>query len=269
MGPADNTATANNDIYLVVRTRSIFACLLHWILFTSVVVLTLTGLYIGYPSYFYGQGEAWQASTMADIRTYHLYAALALIFSIFTRMYLAFTKSCNRDMKQFLPTPKNIIGALRLAKFFITFKGPHKHYRFVNPLGGIGIFTMSILFLVQIFTGLALYLPGANPDSWWWAIWIQPVAENLLGGLQGVRLIHHIAMYILAAVVIIHVYMQIWKTSMYTESDISSIISGYKIFPLSQIGHFDDVYGIRLDDAPPSKDEMEKESEITIEARYK
>jgi len=257
------------DVYLVVRTRSVFACFLHWVLFLSVVTLTLTGLYIGYPMFYYGQGEAVNAFAMANVRTWHMYAAWALCFSIFTRMYLAFTDSCNHDIKQFLPTPKNVVAALKLAKYFVTLRGPHAHYRYVNPLGGVGIFTMAILFLAQVVTGLALYMAGANLQTWWFIAWIQPAVENVLGGGQGVRLTHHMVLYLLMFVVIIHIYMQIWKGSMFTESDMSSIISGYKVFPVSLIGHFDDTYGTDINEAPPSKEEQKRGSKTTIEATYK
>ncbi len=237
--------------YLLVRVRSVLACFLHWILFFSVVILTITGLYIGHPKFLFGQGEAWQAFAMADIRYYHFIAAWGLIVGALGRLYLAFTISCNKDIKQFFPTPRNVVGAVKLAYFYITLRGKHEHYRFVNPLGGIGIFTMSLLFLVQIFTGAAMYLEGANPDTWWWAYWIRNLMEGMLGGNQGVRLVHHVAMYCLAVVVMIHVYMQIWKASMFTESDITSVVSGYKIFPERLFGKFGDIYGVGADKAAP------------------
>jgi hypothetical protein len=66
--------------------------------------------------------------------------------------------------------------------------------------------------------------------------------------------------YVIIALVTIHVYMQVWKNTMFTESDISSIIAGYKLFPKKEIGHFDDYYGLRLSEKPPSEKEMKKAS---------
>lgn len=256
-------ASGEERVYLVVRTRSILACILHWVLFLSIVTLVLTGLYIADPSYYFGKGEAYQAFAMAEIRTYHFIAATLLITVLFIRFYLSFTASCNKDIKQFLPTPKNVVNALKLAYYFTTGKGEHGHYRFINPLGGLGIFSMSLIMAFQVFSGLLLYLPAQSPDS----IFVIAAASitNMLGGLQIVRLLHHTAMYGLIFVVVIHVYMQIWKNTMFTESDISSIIGGYKIFPYSEIGHFADIYGLVLDEKPPSIEKLEGASKVMKE----
>ncbi len=243
---AHNLSSESSEIYLVVRTRSILACMLHWALFLSVITLVITGLYISYPMFYYGQGEAYQAFAMANVRLYHFYAASCMIAILITRFYLAFTASCNKDIKQFLPTFRNIVNAAKLAKYFITLKGEHAKYRFINPLGGLGVFLMALSMFIMALTGFMLYFQGANPDLWWWGI--QSPLESLLGGQQNVRLIHHISMYMLLFFVVIHVYMQIWKNSMFTESDISSIIAGYKIFPQSQFEHFADYYGIEAEE---------------------
>ena len=253
-------ASANSEdvIFLVVKTRSIVACILHWVLFLSVVTLVITGYYIGDPVYYFGKGEAYQAFAMANIRTYHFIAAAVLMMVLMARFYLAFTPSCNRDIKQFVPTPTNVLNALKLAYFFTTGRGESAHYRFVNPLGGLGIFMMSAIMAFQVFSGLLLYLPAKSPES----VFVIAAASitNLLGGLQIVHLLHHTAMYCMIFLVLIHVYMQIWKNVVFSESDISSIIGGYKIFPYKQIGRFADIYGLVTNDKPPSLEEMKEVS---------
>jgi len=246
----------DSEIYLLVRTRSILACFIHWALFSSVVTLVITGVYIAYPRFYFGKGEAYQAFAMADIRYYHFIAATVMITSLLSRFYLSFTASCNKDMKQFFPTPKNIVNAIKLAFYFITGNGEHKHYRFVNPLGGIGIFLISVSMFLMAFTGFLMYLPAGDPNTIWYSISFSLTTS--LGGLQQVRLFHHTFMFVIIALVTIHVYMQIWKNTMFTESDISSIIAGYKLFPQKEIGHFDDYYGMRLSETPPDEKETEK-----------
>lgn len=254
----ESAESGGGDVYLAVQTRSVFACLLHWVIFTAVVTLTITGFYISYPQYYYGKGEAFAAFAMADIRYYHFIAAGALIASAIMRFYLAFTASCNRDIMQFLPTPSNIINALKLAFYYLTLFGRHGHYRFINPLGGLGVFMMSVLFVVQTVTGVMLYAHGADPSMWGWATnnWL----AEALGGQQDIRALHKLSMYLLIFTVIIHVYMQIWKTSLFNEGDIVSIIGGYKIFRYRDIGHFADRYGLRITEPPPSPEEMAKAS---------
>ncbi|MBF0170923.1 MAG: cytochrome b/b6 domain-containing protein, partial [Nitrospinae bacterium] len=111
---------------------------------------------------------------------------------------------------------------------------------------------------VMVLTGLLLYFPGADPATWGGLA--ADNSETLLGSQQSVRLIHHTAMYLLGFFVVIHVYMQIWKNSVHTESELSSIIGGYKIFPIDQIGHFDDHYGIHRDETAPTEAELDKAS---------
>ncbi|MBI5815021.1 MAG: Ni/Fe-hydrogenase, b-type cytochrome subunit [Nitrospinae bacterium] len=248
MATAAKRGDDTGEIYLVVQTRSVLACVLHWILFLSVVILVITGLYIADPEYYFGKGEAWQAFSMANVRMYHFLAACFMIASVFTRFYLAFTPSCNRDIWQFLPTPKNIVAAVKLAIFYLTLRGEHAHYRFVNPLGGLGIFMISLLILIQVITGIIMYSHGANPAIWGFGLIHSP--EDALGGQQAVRMIHHLTLYALMFLVVIHVYTQIWKNSVFTEADIASIIAGYKVFPYKELGHFADIYGIEHEKIP-------------------
>ena len=161
-------------------------------------------------------------------------------------------------MKQFRQTPKKRYNALKLEIYFATGAGEDKQFRFVNPLGGIGTFMMAASFLVMIFTGFLMYLPAGNPDTIWYLISFS--LSTSLGGLQQVRLLHHIMVYVIISLVTIHVYMQVWKNTMFTESDISSIIAGYKLFPQKEIGQFDDYYGLRLSEKQASRQEMEKKS---------
>ncbi len=268
IGNMTSHTASEKEVYVFVRVRSIFACAMHWVLFVAITVLIVTGFYIGYPLLLHEHGEAVDITLMADIRFIHFMAAWALFIGSLVRLYLSFTVSCNKDFLQFIPTPHNVISAIKLAWFYVTLRGPHEHYRFVNPLGGgVGIFTMCVLFAVQMVTGLAMYLEGADPSIWGWAFFVRNLSEDLMGGNQGVRVIHHVAMYALMAVIVIHVYMQIWKNSFFTEADISSIVGGYKIFPYSQIGHFSDWYGLNINEPPPSKEEMTRASTESTEIK--
>ena len=249
-------ANTSGETYLVVQTRSVLACVLHWVLFFSVATLAVTGFYIADPKLYYGSGEAYQAFAMANVRTYHFIAAAFMVVSMLTRLYLSFTPSCHCDAKQVLPTFSNIKAALKLALYYTTLKGEHAHYRFVNPLGGLGIFMIALALLVMTVTGGLLYAHGANPAVWGWLA--GGFLEDMLGGQQSVRNLHHVSMYALMFFVIIHVYMQIWKNSMFTEADIASIIAGYKVFPLKDIGHFADRYGIADLGHIPTAEELDK-----------
>jgi Ni/Fe-hydrogenase 1 B-type cytochrome subunit len=245
-------------IYLLVQTRSVFACLLHWIVVAAVAALAVTGFYIADPYDIHVPGEAYQAYVMGWFRLVHFVTAAILIVAVGLRVYLAFTPSCNKDILQMLPTPWNVVHAVKLAWSYLTISSKHERFRFINPLGGVGVFMIALALGVLTVTGMLLYFPSADPG-----VWGGLAADNsrtVIGAPQTVRLIHHMAMYGLGFFVVIHIYMQLWKNSVNDESDLSSIIGGYKIFPLEDIGHFDDHYGIHLKEEAPTAAEMDEKS---------
>jgi len=230
---------APKKVYYLVKTRSLFSCFLHWVYVLAMVALILTGFYIGDPEFFLGSGEAHQAFMMGYARLIHFVAAIFLIAGFILRLYLSFFL-CNRhDILDIIPTPKNIVGAVKLAFYYLTFRGPHHVYRYINPLGGIGIFLTLLFSLVQILTGFLLYLPGADATAWGGVLPVVEIINMKLGGLQIVRQIHHLVMFFLLTVIFIHIYMQIWKNTVFEEADIASIFAGYKMFPEEIVKVFD------------------------------
>ena len=238
---------ASDSDYHLVYVRNPFVCFLHWLLVLSIIGLSLTGLYIGQPELFFGQGnEAYDQFIMAKIRFIHFAFASVLVLSLLLRLYFSFKPACRKDIYDILPTWQNIKMAMELAWFFITLKGPHAHFRFINPIGGIAIFSMILLFLVEIATGFTLYFQGANEFTWGWAIAITNKIEILFGGITHVRLIHHLVTWILLAMVTIHIYMQVWKDIFFPEAGIVSIVAGYKVFHKDIIKKHIDRYKSRL-----------------------
>ena len=223
------TVAIESDYHLVY-VRTPFVCLLHWVMVASVVTLAVTGLYIGGPELLAGKGEAWQTFVMAKIRLTHFFAATALCIAMLLRLYHSFSPATRHDIMEVIPTPSNIMPALRLMKFYITGEGEHDYYRYLNPLGGASVFVMICTFLFSIATGFTLYSQQANPIAWSWLLWFPHLMEWAFRGMNNVRLLHHLAMYVLMAQVVLHIYMKVYVDIVYRESDIASIIAGYKVF---------------------------------------
>jgi len=237
--------------YVIVDVRTPFVCFLHWLLVAAMIVLSVTGFYIGYPDLLVGQGEAWQTFMMAKVRFVHFISAAVLIITLMLRLYFSFSPGCRRDILDILPTPKNIWMALKLAWFYITMKGEHAHFRFINPIGGIAIFLMINFFIIEIATGFTLYFQQADVITWGWAITMTDQIEIWMGGMTKVRLYHHLIMWILITMVTIHIYMQIWKDIFFDDAGIVSIIAGYKVFHRDVVDHHVDRYkdrGIKQND---------------------
>ncbi|MBI4666048.1 MAG: cytochrome b/b6 domain-containing protein [Nitrospinae bacterium] len=213
----------------LVYVRNFSNRLLHWIIFFSVLVLLPTGYYMGNPTGLVGEGEAYQATVMADIRLYHFFAAMALDVAIIVRFYLAFMSLYHRDWYELLPLPSRVKGAIKIVKSYMTFSKP-PFYRHVDPFDGLLFLALHLTMVLQLLTGFQLYVHALPADYWWTSLihlstdWITFV----LGGDQAVRWVHHVMMWITVSGVIFHVYIQVAKTIIWRDGHIAAIVGGYK-----------------------------------------
>lgn len=225
-------------IYLeMVKMKSATVRILHWLIFLSTCGLLLSGLYIGFPTLLAGTGEPYQTFVMAKIRLIHFSCAIVLDVAFLLRLYLAFFSTFHKDWKEVLPTPSNIREALGTLRFYWTLKGKHDDSRWVDPFDGLTFFALHMILAAQLFTGFALYAPGIELSSGSIGLWASTLhlLTNwtlwLFGGLTGVRFVHHLTLWIIVSGVLLHVYLQIWKTVKLGRADIMAIISGIKLMP--------------------------------------
>lgn len=213
----------------LVYVRNFTNRLLHWTMFFAVMVLLVTGYYIGHPTAVYGQGEPYQAITMANIRFYHFIGAMFLDIAIMLRFYLAFFSLYHRDWFEVLPFPSRIIGAIQVIKSYFTFIKP-PFYRHVDPFDGLLFLALHLFMVLQLLTGFQLYVHALGQEYWWAQVihlgtdWIRVV----LGGDQYVRLAHHMMLWIMISGIIVHVYIQVAKTIIWQDGHIAAIVGGYK-----------------------------------------
>lgn len=195
----------------------------HWVIALSIVVLSVTGLYIGSPI-----GGALDPSefTMGWIRVFHASFGYAFAIAVVSRIYWAFVGNRYASWREFLPflTKKGRQDMAHVFNYY-TFvsKGPPSSIGH-NALAGLAYLGVFILYLVMIGTGFALYSQG-NPHH---------LMHHLFGWLfllftnQGMRLTHHLVMWFLIAFAIHHVYSA-WLMDIKERGGvISSIFGGYK-----------------------------------------
>ncbi|MBF0275652.1 MAG: Ni/Fe-hydrogenase, b-type cytochrome subunit [Nitrospinae bacterium] len=223
-------------LYLeMIKTKSGTIRFLHWSVFFSTVFLVITGFYIADPVLLFGQGEAYQAFVMAKVRFIHFISAIILDVSFLVRLYLAFFSTFHADWNEVIPTPKNFKEAIEESRYYWTFKGTLKEYRWVDPMDGIHFFGLHLVLVLQLFTGFAIYVSGIELTTGIMGLWATTlhIATDwtlwAFGGLPGVRLVHHVTMWLVVVGAFIHIYTQIWKTIKLKRSDMSSIIGGYKL----------------------------------------
>ena len=200
-------------------------CLNHWAMALSIVLLIISGLYIGRP-FTTAAGETWQKFIMADIRFVHLLFGLLLTSLFVWRIYLAFFSRFHADWKDFFAwlDIKNFIKQIKFYTLISTELPEHTGLYGTLQSAAYG-FLLLIVFLV-IITGLILYgaLHQAGLSNIIYGI-LRPL-ETTLGGLAGVRFIHHILTWLFVIFICIHTYLAFWYDIVFKEGTISSIISG-------------------------------------------
>lgn len=202
----------------------------HWINALAIVVLAISGYFIGSPLPSLG-GEASEHFLMGYIRFAHFASAYVFAIGFAARLYLAITGG-ERAREIFLPPVFNRhwwSEVLFEARWYAFIEREPKKYLGHNPLAMLAMSTMFTLGSVfMIFTGFALYSEGAGKGGVLDALfgWVIP----LFGQSQDVHTWHHLGMWVILTFVIIHVYAAIREDIMSRQSIISTMISGWRMF---------------------------------------
>lgn len=197
---------------------------MHWIAAVCVLVLAVTGLYIGRP-YFMTSGQASDHFLMGTFRFVHFSAAAVLVATGILRAYWLFMGNRYERWRALFPVHKkdwvNMGRILKKYTFMEVEKPPH--YLGHNPLQQIfytGIYALAVL---QVVTGFYLY-GLADTGGFFFAVfgWVGPA----LGGAQVARFLHHVLTWFWLIFLPIHVYLTVRADVLHKESRITSMISG-------------------------------------------
>ena len=195
----------------------------HWVNFLAIITLSVTGIYIGSPKTLTHEPSQF---VMGWIRFVHFVAAYAFSISVLARLYWMLVGNRYANWREFFPMLTGKGRKLMLETFkyytFIGKKAPHPVGH--NALAGAAYAAVFILYLVMMGTGFALYAEHA-PQSFIHKLtgWLFVLFSN-----QGMRLTHHMVMWLLIAFAIHHVYSA-WLMDVKERGGVmSSIFSGYK-----------------------------------------
>lgn len=202
---------------------------MHWIAAGSIVVLTVTGLYIGKP-YFITGGDTANHYLMGWMRFLHFAAAAALVATGIVRIYWLFAGNRFERIGALFPVrPREWRNMFRMVKFYLMIR-PDEAPRYLghNPLQQLSYTVVYGLVVVMVVTGFALY-GQSNPDGIFFTLFAWVPA--LLGGLQVTRFVHHVLTWAFLIFIPIHVYLSI-RSDVYEHTGlISTIISGGRWVP--------------------------------------
>ncbi len=228
-------ATAD-DIESIRKRTSVYVYevpvrLWHWVNALAIMVLCITGWFIGSPPPSMQIAEATHQFVFGYIRFAHFAAGMILTFGFLGRFYWSFVG--NHHARQLFRLPllnKHWWSEIWFeVRWYLFLEREPKKYVGHNPLAQAAMFffmTLGITFM--IVTGFALYAEGAGqgslPDTLFG--WLIP----LVGNSQTVHSLHHLGMWSIVIFVIIHIYVAIREDIMSRQSMVSTMISGHRTF---------------------------------------
>jgi Ni/Fe-hydrogenase b-type cytochrome subunit len=199
---------------------------MHWVAAACVVVLIVTGFYIGRP-YFFTSGGASDHFLMGRFRFAHFAAAGVLVATGILRAYWLFAGNKFERWRALFPVrPRDWKNLLRVGKAYLFIRVEEApQYLGHNPLQQLSYTGIYALAAAQVATGFYLY--GLHDPGGFFFTWFGWVG-SALGGAQMVRFYHHVLTWLWLVFVPVHVYLAVRADVIHGESTVSSIVSGYR-----------------------------------------
>jgi Ni/Fe-hydrogenase 1 B-type cytochrome subunit len=210
---------------LVVRST-------HWLIALSLVVLTVTGIYIGRP-FLTSIGPANHRFVMGWMKAVHFYGAIVFTLAVGARIVWMFIGPRWARWNQLLPTTRaRLRDMFETFRFYVFLKPSPPPSPGHNPLAGATYVAVFGLYLVMILTGLALYAVDAHASymRFWSAL------LPLFGGAARARWLHHVVMWLLIGFSVHHLFSALLVSRVEKNGTIESIFTGFKFLPRDQDG---------------------------------
>jgi Ni/Fe-hydrogenase 1 B-type cytochrome subunit len=222
----------NNEVRVYVWELPVR--IFHWINALAIVVLMMTGVYIGKPfSSAVIPEEAYFSNFMGWVRYIHFFAAFVFTINLMYRLFWAaignkFSKS----------NPFRWIfwkEVFETIKFYLFLKNKKPHYVGHNPLAQLSYWIFCFFgSWILMLTGYYMYFEP-QPESFWAKLfgWVR----YLFGGdSYSVRSWHHLMAWGFMLFIVIHVYMAFRDDYLERSGSISSMFTGYKTEPNKAVG---------------------------------
>jgi len=206
--------------------------IMHWAAAISIVLLVVSGFAIGRP-YFLPQGEMTGPFFIGWMRFVHFLAAGVLVATAIVRVYWLIAGNRYERLPALLPVRgRDWVNMYRQVKFYL-FIHPERapHYLGHNPLQQIFYTLVYVVGLTMVVTGFTMY-GQANPGGLIRSatLWV----PSLFGGMQVVRLTHHVLTWFFLMFTPIHIYLAIRSDLLERTGTLSSIISGGRFVPVNR-----------------------------------
>ncbi len=200
--------------------------LAHWTIVLTMIVLAVTGFYIGTP-FILTKGEAYSNFLMGGMRFAHFTAAFFLAVAFILRVYWFIMGNKYARFTGLFPVSRDQLkGMWDQFRYYTFISNKRPHYVGHNPIAGFTYVGIYFLIFLQGLTGLALY-GEIHPGGLWWTLfsWLFAIAPNNV-----LRLVHHLLMWIFIAFFLVHLYLGVLNDILERSGILSSMVTGYKNF---------------------------------------
>lgn len=193
--------------------------LTHWVNVLAILILSLTGFYVGNPVL------GGSVFLMAWVRGVHRITAYAFIASLALRTYWAFAGNRWASWRELFPYfwRDGRRGTVRTFLYYTFLRRQPPGAVGHNPLAGVAYSAVVALMFLEVVTGFALQSLGSTG---WRTVAFGWVFSLL--GQQSVRLVHHMIMWLLLGFMVHHVYSSLLMDAEEKNGLMTSIFSGYK-----------------------------------------
>lgn len=197
--------------------------LTHWFNVISIIVLSVTGVYIGNPNISVTHTGSF---VMGWMRMVHYGFAYLFSVSVIVRLIWLFVGNRYASWKEFIPwaSARGWKGIRETFSYYTFLKKKTPDTVGHNALAAMAYSVVFVLFLLQILTGFTLYAQY-DPNGLWASL-TAPLLHTF--GNQGLRLTHHMIMWLLVGFAIHHVYSAWLMDVKERNGTLGSIFGGYK-----------------------------------------
>jgi Ni/Fe-hydrogenase 1 B-type cytochrome subunit len=204
----------------------------HWCTAYAILVLAVTGYYIGSP-YTISSGPAGRHFVMGWMKTIHSYAAIVFALSVVSRVLWMFMGNTYATWDKFIPVVRKRWSGMLGSLYYYLFR-LRQPPGFVghNPLAGFTYAFVFLVYFMMITTGLALYNVSAPVGS---PFRLFHFLLPLWGGAQSARWFHHLGMWMLLGFAVHHVYSSVLMSQVEARGTVESMASGYKFVPCEDL----------------------------------
>jgi Ni/Fe-hydrogenase 1 B-type cytochrome subunit len=202
----------------------------HWLNALVVLVLCVTGYFIGVPPPS-ALGDTSALYVMGWIRFFHLASGYLMTIFAAMRFWLVFIEK-GISHQLFFPAiwrAEWLDGFMRQVRWNLMAVAKPTRYIGLNPLGGVAMLGLFVVpAAITIITGFAMYAEVSGHDSWQYFLfgWV----TSIFGNTMDLHVIHRLSMWIIVIFSFIHVYIAVREDILSRQTMISSMLSGERQF---------------------------------------